>query len=115
MFEAESTVPFSSNETNTVGTPWSFRNSGVDAAGAVGAPFVQYKRDSFLDPEGTAVAFALDLVAKDLDLALDLASEVGASTSQLATNRSVVGEAIAAGYGEADLSAIAQHLRGDSA
>lgn len=28
-------VPFVSNEPNTVGTPWSFRNAGVDAAGAV--------------------------------------------------------------------------------
>ena len=28
-------VPFVSNETNTVGTPWSFRNAEVDAAGAV--------------------------------------------------------------------------------
>jgi 3-hydroxyisobutyrate dehydrogenase/2-hydroxy-3-oxopropionate reductase len=83
----------------------------VIAAGAAGAPFVQYKRDSFLDPDGTPVAFALELVAKDLDLALALASEVGASTSQLATNRSVVGHAIDASYGEADLSAIAQHLR----
>jgi hypothetical protein len=29
------TVPFRSNVPNEVGTPWSFRNSGVDAAGAV--------------------------------------------------------------------------------
>jgi hypothetical protein len=29
------TVPFVSNEANTVGTPWSFRNADVDAAGAV--------------------------------------------------------------------------------
>jgi hypothetical protein len=28
-------VPFVSNEPNSVGTPWSFRNAGVDAAGAV--------------------------------------------------------------------------------
>ena len=28
-------VPFVSNEPNTVGTPWSFRNSNIDAAGAV--------------------------------------------------------------------------------
>ncbi|NIS34372.1 MAG: NAD-binding protein, partial [Actinobacteria bacterium] len=62
---------------------------------------------------GTVVAFALDLVAKDLDLALALADEVGAKASQLATNRAVVGEAIAAGYGSADLSAVAQHLRAD--
>ena len=35
MFDADSTVPFSSNELNTVGTPWSFRNANIDAAGAV--------------------------------------------------------------------------------
>lgn len=29
------TVPFRSNEPNSVGTPWCFRNAGVDAAGAV--------------------------------------------------------------------------------
>lgn len=83
----------------------------IIASGAPGAPFVQYKRASFLDPDGTPVAFALDLVAKDLDLALALAGEVGAATSQLATNRTVVGDAIAAGLGAADLSAVAVHLR----
>ena len=35
LFDADSTVPFSSNELNTVGTPWSFRNANIDAAGAV--------------------------------------------------------------------------------
>jgi hypothetical protein len=35
MFDADSTAPFSSNELNTVGTPWSFRNANIDAAGAV--------------------------------------------------------------------------------
>ena len=35
MFDADSTEPFSSNELNTVGTPWSFRNANIDAAGAV--------------------------------------------------------------------------------
>ena len=38
----------------------------VLAAGAVGAPFVHYKQAAFLDPDGTPVAFTLDLVAKDL-------------------------------------------------
>ena len=58
------------------------------------------------------VAFALDLVAKDLDLAAALAAEVGADVPQLvATNRRVVGEAIAAGLGSDDMSALAVHLR----
>ena len=35
VFGQPATVPFVSNEPNTVGTPWSFRNAGVDAAGAV--------------------------------------------------------------------------------
>jgi 3-hydroxyisobutyrate dehydrogenase-like beta-hydroxyacid dehydrogenase len=83
----------------------------VIAGGAAGAPFVQYKRAAFLEPDETPVAFALDLVAKDLDLAAALADEVGAPMRQLDTNRSVVGAAIAAGLGAADLSAIATHLR----
>ena len=35
IFGAPATVPFVANEPNTVGPPWSFRNAGVDAAGAV--------------------------------------------------------------------------------
>ena len=35
VFGAPGTVPFRSNVPNTVGTPWSFRNADVDAAGAV--------------------------------------------------------------------------------
>jgi 3-hydroxyisobutyrate dehydrogenase-like beta-hydroxyacid dehydrogenase len=83
----------------------------VIANSAVAAPFVGYKRAAFEDPESAPVAFALDLVAKDLDLAADLASAVGALIPQLETNRRVVGEAIDAGLGAADLSAIARHLR----
>jgi 3-hydroxyisobutyrate dehydrogenase-like beta-hydroxyacid dehydrogenase len=83
----------------------------VFASSAAGAPFVTYKRAAFEHPESTKVAFALDLVAKDLDLAAALAAEVGASVPQLETNRRVVGEAIAAGLGDADMSALARHLR----
>jgi 3-hydroxyisobutyrate dehydrogenase-like beta-hydroxyacid dehydrogenase len=57
------------------------------------------------------VAFALDLAAKDLDLAIDLAEDVGADMSQLMTNRDVVAAAIRAHLGAADLSVIAEHLR----
>jgi 3-hydroxyisobutyrate dehydrogenase-like beta-hydroxyacid dehydrogenase len=78
---------------------------------AAAAPFVHYKRAAFLDPDGTPVAFALDLVAKDLDLAADLAAEVDSPIAQLTTNREVVGRAIDAGLGDADLSAVAQYLR----
>ncbi len=78
---------------------------------AVGAPFVTYKRAAFQAPESAPVAFALDLVAKDLDLAAALAEAVGARVPQLETNRLVVGDAIDAGLGDADMSALASHLR----
>jgi len=84
----------------------------VIASSAVAAPYVAYKRSAFEDPDSAPVAFALDLVAKDLDLAAALADQVGARVPQLETNRRLVGEAIAAGLGDADLSAVARHLRG---
>ena len=87
----------------------------VIANSAVAAPFVGYKRAAYEHPESAAVAFALDLVAKDLDLAAALAVGVGAAVPQLETNRRVVGDAIDAGLGDADLSALAVHLRGTSA
>lgn len=83
----------------------------VIAASAVGAPFVAYKRESYLRPEEAPVAFALDLVAKDLALADSLATRVGSPMPQLAANREVVRQALAAGLGEADLSALAILLR----
>jgi 3-hydroxyisobutyrate dehydrogenase/2-hydroxy-3-oxopropionate reductase len=83
----------------------------VIAGSAAGAPYVHYKRSAFLDPEGTPVAFALDLVAKDLDLAAALAAERSAPGTQLAANREIVGAAISAGYGSADISAVAEYLR----
>lgn len=83
----------------------------VIAGGAAGAPFLHYKRASFLDPHGAPVAFSLDLVAKDLELAAALADEVGTPARQLATNRGVVADAVEAGFGSADLSAVAEFLR----
>lgn len=83
----------------------------VIAGGAAGAPFLHYKRASFLDPDGTPVAFSLELVAKDLELAAALADEVGGAARQLATNRGVVADAVEAGFGSADLSAAAEFLR----
>jgi 3-hydroxyisobutyrate dehydrogenase/2-hydroxy-3-oxopropionate reductase len=83
----------------------------VFASGAAGAPFVQYKRPAFERPGETPITFSLDLVAKDLDLILALADEVGAQMPQARTNREEVGEAIRAGLGERDLSTLAEHLR----
>jgi 3-hydroxyisobutyrate dehydrogenase-like beta-hydroxyacid dehydrogenase len=84
----------------------------VFASSAVAAPFVLYKRAAYEKPDEAPVAFALDLVAKDLDLVADLARRVGADMPQLAANRDVVERARRAGLGSSDLSALAELLRG---
>ncbi|WP_199521352.1 NAD(P)-dependent oxidoreductase [Jiangella anatolica] len=93
--------------------------SGVDRATAyevfagsvAGGPFVQYKRAAFERPDEAPVAFRLDLVGKDLDLILDLAARAGAPMPQAVTNRRAVADAVAAGLGDEDMSAIARFLR----
>jgi 3-hydroxyisobutyrate dehydrogenase-like beta-hydroxyacid dehydrogenase len=84
----------------------------VFAAGAAGAPFVQYKRAAFEQPDTTPAAFTLDLVGKDLDLILALAQRSGVAMAQAATNRDAVAAAVSAGFGERDMSAMAEYLRG---
>jgi 3-hydroxyisobutyrate dehydrogenase/2-hydroxy-3-oxopropionate reductase len=84
----------------------------VFSSGAGGAPFVEYKRDAYLHPEAAAVAFTLDLVAKDLDLITQLGSEVGAPMDQATTGLDIVNRAIESGLAGRDLSAIAVFLRG---
>lgn len=86
----------------------------VFANGAGGAPFVTYKRASFLDPDATPVAFSLDLVAKDLELITRLGQRVGAPMRQAETGLEIVHDAIVAGFGDADLSAVAGYLRQES-
>jgi 3-hydroxyisobutyrate dehydrogenase/2-hydroxy-3-oxopropionate reductase len=83
----------------------------VFAAGAAAAPFVLYKRDAFEHPETAKLTFTLDLMAKDLDLILGLAREVGARMDQATENRRLVGEALEEGFSGRDLSAIAEYLR----
>jgi 3-hydroxyisobutyrate dehydrogenase/2-hydroxy-3-oxopropionate reductase len=83
----------------------------VFEAGAAGAPYVLYKRSAFLSPEETPVAFSLDLVAKDQQLVHRLASEAHARMDQADATRRLVAEAVEAGLGDRDMSALAQFLR----
>ncbi len=83
----------------------------VFANSAIAAPFVHYRQEAFLKPGEVPVAFRMVLARKDLDLALELAATVGASLPQGELNRSVIAAAIEAGFGEHDMSAVAQHLR----
>ena len=83
----------------------------VFASSAIAAPFVHYRRDTYLNPGEVPVAFRTVLAKKDLDLALDLAASVGASMPQAALNRAQLVDAIEAGFGEHDMSAVAEYLR----
>jgi 3-hydroxyisobutyrate dehydrogenase-like beta-hydroxyacid dehydrogenase len=86
----------------------------VFASGAAGAPYVHYKRQAFEHPDEAAVAFTLDLAAKDLELVRALGARLGANLEQTDTTAKIVNEAVASGMGDRDLSAIAVYLRGDS-
>jgi 3-hydroxyisobutyrate dehydrogenase-like beta-hydroxyacid dehydrogenase len=83
----------------------------VFASGAAAAPFVLYKRAAFERPDEAPPAFTLDLMAKDLDLILELARSVGAPMAQAERNREVVARALAAGLSARDMSAVAEFLR----
>jgi 3-hydroxyisobutyrate dehydrogenase-like beta-hydroxyacid dehydrogenase len=83
----------------------------VFANSAVAAPFVLYRREAYERPGEVPVTFRLELAAKDLRLALDLARDVGADLPQTRVNLAVLDDAVAAGWGADDESAVARHLR----
>jgi 3-hydroxyisobutyrate dehydrogenase-like beta-hydroxyacid dehydrogenase len=80
-------------------------------AGAAGAPFVSYKQAAFLAPEDTPPAFSLALVAKDLELITGLADRLGVAAEQARTNLQLAQRAVDGGFGERDMSWLAQILR----
>jgi 3-hydroxyisobutyrate dehydrogenase-like beta-hydroxyacid dehydrogenase len=81
------------------------------ASSVVGSTFVDYKRDAWLDPDGTPTAFTLDLMRKDLALALELGAATGVPL--LATSAAVNGTTLAIGLegGDGDQVRIADALR----
>jgi 3-hydroxyisobutyrate dehydrogenase-like beta-hydroxyacid dehydrogenase len=81
------------------------------AAGALASPFVDYKKAAFLDPDGTPPAFALDLMRKDLTLALELGEAAGLPL--LGAGAAAEAVTIAAGLegGDEDLVRVADALR----
>ena len=83
----------------------------VLAASAAGAPMVAYKRDAFLEPTETPVAFSLALAAKDLGLIRRLADASGTDMPQATVNLDVIQQAERSIGEDADFSAVARHLR----
>jgi len=85
----------------------------VFAASAVGAPYVQYKRAAFVEPDATPPGFTIGLAEKDLRLISTLAERVGARLPQAATNLALLQDAAAGLGADADFSAVARMLRDD--
>ena len=85
----------------------------VFASSAVAAPFVHYRREAFERPGDVPVALRLRLAEKDCDLILQLAADVGQSMPQTERNLEILRRAAEAGFGEDDVSAVAEYLRRD--
>jgi 3-hydroxyisobutyrate dehydrogenase-like beta-hydroxyacid dehydrogenase len=93
--------------------------AGIDAAiaydvfenSAVAAPVVKYRRDQYLQPEVAPVLFAMKLAVKDLSLLHVLADRLGAPIAQGDANLASYGRAVADGFGDRDMAALADYLR----
>jgi 3-hydroxyisobutyrate dehydrogenase len=80
------------------------------AASAVSSPFLGYKRAAYL-ADNAPVAFTTALMAKDLELALDLAAAAGLPLPAATAARRSLVQACAAGHADADFSCVAHLLR----
>ena len=80
-------------------------------ASAVAAPYVAYKREAFLHPETTGVAFPVSLMLKDVGLGLELADEHSLDLPVATTVGRVLDEARGAGLADRDMAEVLHHLR----
>jgi 3-hydroxyisobutyrate dehydrogenase-like beta-hydroxyacid dehydrogenase len=82
----------------------------VFSGGVAAAPYVLYKRDAFVRPEDTPVAFTIDLMRKDLRLAFALAEELGVPLAAVRAADEVLAQA----DGKSDLARVADVVRRSS-
>jgi 3-hydroxyisobutyrate dehydrogenase-like beta-hydroxyacid dehydrogenase len=83
----------------------------VISAGALASPFVEYKKAAFLDPDGTPPAFALDLMRKDLKLALEQGEAAGLPLFGAGAAADAMTVAAGLEGGDQDLVRVADALR----
>ncbi len=83
----------------------------VFAGGALAAPYVLYKRNAFVQPEETPVAFTVNLMRKDLDLARRLADDLGVEMKATQAADDVLARACDLGLGDADFASVARVIR----
>lgn len=81
---------------------------------AAAAPMLKYRRGLYLDEHAHDVSFTVELAAKDVALALDLAQGRGVSMPQTSVTLSVLKEAIASQYGERDMASVFNFMKEQS-
>ncbi len=81
---------------------------------AAAAPMLSYRRSQYLDESAQEVSFTVDLVGKDLDLALGLADQLGVAMPQTRTTLNVIEEARKSGFGDRDMASIFAFIKGKS-
>jgi 3-hydroxyisobutyrate dehydrogenase-like beta-hydroxyacid dehydrogenase len=86
----------------------------VLAGGVLASPFLLYKRAAFLHPDTEPVAFTAGLMRKDVALAEDLATELGARLPTLTAAAGVLDEALRDGLGDADFASVISVLSANS-
>lgn len=84
----------------------------VFSGGAAAAPYVLYKRDAFLRPEETPVAFTVELMQKDLRLILELADRLGVDLAAVNAAEDVLERARELGLEQSDFSSVVRVIRG---
>jgi 3-hydroxyisobutyrate dehydrogenase/2-hydroxy-3-oxopropionate reductase len=83
----------------------------VFRSSAAAAPFVHYRQAAFEQPNEAPVGLRLHLAAKDLRLILGFAAELGQPLPQAELNAEIIGQAIDAGFADADVAIVAEYLR----
>lgn len=87
---------------------------GAIEGSAAAAPMIRYRKPIYLDEHANPVSFALSLARKDVELAVELADELGVPMPQTRLNLDQLRAAEEAGYGERDMASIVNYMRGQT-
>lgn len=83
----------------------------VFSGGVVAAPYVLYKRNAFLEPDETPVAFTVDLMRKDLRLVFALAEHLRLELPAVRAADDVLARASDQDLADADFASVARVIR----
>lgn len=83
----------------------------VVESSAAAAPMLSYRRPLYLDEAAHPVSFTVDLAAKDVGLALDLARRLGVSMPQTRATLDVLDAARRAGFAGRDMASILSFMK----